>query len=293
MRLVLLDMSGSMTSQLPLLQCALAAVPEGGVSSTGVKVTVMTDGNDTDSEGDYNGTAGLVHLLAEATKRGWNCTDSTAAPASAAATAAAATFGTLHVTLLDVSPGGQSARSAAAQSANATLVWTKKPASVERVVTGNRSARQRRVTGVVLDDERVKTEYTAVHRPARVRNRARAAVFGPSVRGDRRSESVAAAVAAVAALPPSAPVPVLADVISAHVEAVNGDNERKERVRAAILEALEGTSTGYVVDKTSPEHSKVNAVLWELKRSHVLETERQDRKRGLHWKRTARYGEMQ
>ncbi len=254
-RLVLLDLSGSMRTQCSMLQRALAAVPESGTTAVGVRVLVMTDGVDTDSEGNYNGVDGLMHLINEATARGWNCSDGD--------TNTGPTFGSLRITLLDVSSRGCAARGAAMKSARATLVWTNKPEYVERVIAGKRRTGQRPRQGTLLDEGQISGTYADV-----CSNRVREAALSISVRG----------VPAVLDLD---------DVINAHI----GDTD-KARTRAAINKALEGTETGYIVDKRGADHSNINGVLWTLKRANVLDAERQKGRRGLSWKRTARYEEM-
>ncbi len=70
-RVLLLDLSGSMANNAHVIQRAVASIPETGMQvETGIIILVMTDGNDNESEPDFNGNAGLCRLLEDLPQKG-------------------------------------------------------------------------------------------------------------------------------------------------------------------------------------------------------------------------------
>jgi hypothetical protein len=144
-RILLLDLSGSMSSQVPMLKRMWAALPRQGLVCRGMEVMVVTDGQDNESEGQYRGSRGLVALLRHAMELGWDCGQPLAS-----------TLGKLHITLLDVG-GGQVAnelRDILIESnliGATTLVGTQDPDLVARVVRAPRPTISGLVSAADLD----------------------------------------------------------------------------------------------------------------------------------------------
>jgi hypothetical protein len=131
-RILLLDLSGSMASQLTVLKRMWASVPNQGVRVSGCEVMVCSDGQDCESAGEFQGTQGLVALLGHAQELGWDCGFGNDDGA----------LGKLYITLLDVGDGSASQGLANTLDNSKHTAWlhTREVDTVARVVRSARPA---------------------------------------------------------------------------------------------------------------------------------------------------------
>jgi len=90
-RIILLDLSQSMTKHTHLLKRMWASIPTHGLQVKGLEIMIVTDGCDNQSEGEWRGNNGLFALVKHATNLGFEC----GIPVTNS-------IGTLHITLVNV-----------------------------------------------------------------------------------------------------------------------------------------------------------------------------------------------
>lgn len=118
-RILLMDLSGSMSAHRDMLKRMWASIPESGMVVSGLEIMIITDGKDNQSPGLWKGNTGVVTLLVHASKLGFDC----GYPYEP-------TIGKLHVTVLDVS--GKTLNFPEARGT--TIITTRNPMLISSVI---------------------------------------------------------------------------------------------------------------------------------------------------------------
>ena len=128
-RILLLDLSGSMATQAPILKRMWASIPTAGMVAQGTEIMVLTDGQDNQSAQPYRGLPGWLALLDRAESLGWDC-GRVAMPNAR---------GKLFITLVDVGDGKMSSQLAGlVRDEHTTLVCTRDVDMIARIVRNQR-----------------------------------------------------------------------------------------------------------------------------------------------------------
>jgi len=137
-RIFLLDLSGSMETQAPLIRRIWASVPQSGFAQrssivSGLEIMVVTDGADNESEGEWKGNDGLFQLLRQATTLGFECGTPCDDP-----------IGKLYLTLVDI--GGKTMQFTQELKGNVNLIETQDPLLLSRIIRSPRPASSGRLS---------------------------------------------------------------------------------------------------------------------------------------------------
>ena len=132
MRIVFLDLSGSMTNNTALLKRMWSSIPPTGVKLEGIEVLVVTDGDDNQSADAFHGSAGLLELVQRLRELGYD----TGVVEEATSTVThndAVAFAKVYIMLLDVGDGSVS-KELTKLGSPACIMATRDPNVVARVM---------------------------------------------------------------------------------------------------------------------------------------------------------------
>lgn len=143
MRIVLLDLTGSMSKNKAMLKRMWSSIPTHGIKARGIEILIVTDGHDNESVGALYGSAGLVELIVRIKGYGYDVGGDTEGEDAITDSAGTPSFAKVNIMLLDVG-GGAVTNELAKLGACACIMATQDPDVVARVMRKQRPVRLRR-----------------------------------------------------------------------------------------------------------------------------------------------------